>query len=56
VRRLGDDPEQAALARALIEDAAREDEACFVSTPVLCELEWVLVSRYKVLRTEVLRG
>ncbi len=50
---VADDPKQAALARALIEDAVREGEACFVSTPVLCELEWVLVSRYKVSRTEV---
>jgi len=50
---VADDPQQAALARRLIEDAVGEGATCYVSTPVLCELEWVLVSRYRVPRTEI---
>jgi predicted nucleic-acid-binding protein len=50
---MADDPKQAALARRLIEDAIGEGTTCYVSTPVLCELEWVLVSRYGVPRAEI---
>jgi predicted nucleic-acid-binding protein len=49
---VADDPRQAALARHLIEEAITEGINCFVSTPVLCELEWVLGSRYRVPRAE----
>jgi predicted nucleic-acid-binding protein len=50
---VADDPKQAALARELIEEAIGEGTTCYVSTPVVCELEWVLVSRYRVPRTEI---
>jgi predicted nucleic-acid-binding protein len=50
---VADDPKQAALARNLIEEAIGEGTACYLSTPVLCELEWVLVSSYRVSRTEI---
>lgn len=50
---VADDPKQAALAQSLIEEAIGEGTTCYVSTPVLCELEWVLVSRYQVPRTEI---
>ena len=50
---VADDPEQAALARHLIEEAIGDGTTCYVSTPVLCELEWVLVSRYRVPRPEI---
>ena len=50
---VADDPRQAALARHLVEEAISEGTTCYVSTPVLCELEWVLGSRYQVPRTEL---
>jgi predicted nucleic-acid-binding protein len=50
---VGDDPEQAAQARRLLEEASEERESCFVSDPVLCELEWVLASRYRARRADV---
>ncbi|MBV8200792.1 MAG: type II toxin-antitoxin system VapC family toxin [Acidobacteria bacterium] len=50
---VADDLAQAALARSLIEEAIGDGTTCYVSTPVLCELEWVLVSRYRVPRTEI---
>lgn len=50
---VADDPQQAALARRLIEEAIAEGTTCYLSTPVLCELEWVLVSRYRVSRIEI---
>jgi predicted nucleic-acid-binding protein len=50
---VADDPKQAALARHVIEEAIGEGTTCYVSTPVVCELEWVLVSRYRVPRTEI---
>ncbi len=50
---VADDLEQAAAARRLLEAAAETHESCFLSDPVLCELEWVLVSRYRARRTEV---
>jgi predicted nucleic-acid-binding protein len=48
-----DAPEQTAVARRLIEDASGAGTTCFVSAPVLCELEWVLASRYRVPRPVV---
>jgi predicted nucleic-acid-binding protein len=50
---VADGPKQAALARDLIEAATAEGRTCYLSTPVICELEWVLVSRYRVPRTEI---
>ena len=49
-----DDPEQAAQAQALLEDTLRADEVCFVSDPVLCEMEWVLGSCYGASRSDIL--
>lgn len=48
-----DDEAQAARARRLIETCAETGEACLVSNPVLCELEWVLESVYHASRAEV---
>ena len=50
---VADDPEQAEAARQLLENAAAAHDSCFLSDPILCELEWVLVSRYRARRTEV---
>lgn len=41
-----DDPNQAAKATHLIEDAAARGEPCFLSCVVLCETAWVLASAY----------
>lgn len=46
-----DDPEQSALATALIESLTEEDRG-FISTVALVELHWVLRSAYKVSRTD----
>jgi predicted nucleic-acid-binding protein len=51
---VSDDPEQTALVQGLIENAIDAGTTCFVSAPVLCELEWVLASTYRASRTEVL--
>jgi predicted nucleic-acid-binding protein len=51
---VSDDPEQTALAQSLLEGAMDEGSTCFVSAPVLCELEWVLASSYRASRAEVL--
>jgi predicted nucleic-acid-binding protein len=50
---VADDPAQAALARRLIETTIEEAGGCFVSDPVLCELEWVLASCYGARKKEV---
>ncbi|NJL29269.1 MAG: type II toxin-antitoxin system VapC family toxin [Thermoanaerobaculia bacterium] len=49
-----DDPAQAARARALLEAAVADGEPCFLSDPVLCELEWVLESCYDATRQDIL--
>ncbi len=49
-----DDAAQAARAQGLLEDALRGGETCFLSDPVLCELEWVLDSCYGASRHEIL--
>lgn len=49
-----DDPRQAQLARDLLRSTAAAGEACFLSDPVLCELEWLLSRTYDVPRSEVL--
>jgi predicted nucleic-acid-binding protein len=51
---VGDDPGQLALAERLLRLAAESREPCFVSDPVLCELEWVLESSYGAGRADVL--
>lgn len=49
-----DDPAQTALAERLIGEAAEAGEPCFISDLVLCEMEWVLESVYKVKRQDIL--
>lgn len=49
-----DDPGQTALAERLLQEAADAGEHCFISDPVLCEVEWVLESSYKARRGDVL--
>jgi predicted nucleic-acid-binding protein len=49
-----DDPRQAALVERLIQQATEDDEACFVSDVVLCELEWVLEKTYGATRSDLL--
>ncbi len=48
-----DDPVQADLARRLIESEHERGERCFISDPVLCELEWVLESAYGASRRDI---
>jgi len=38
----------------LVESAAESGEACLVTDPVLCEIEWVLESNYKASRSDIL--
>src|SRR5262245_49564589 len=49
-----DDPDQAAAVDRLFKEAIAKQESCFISDPVLCELEWVLSSLYKIPRAEIL--
>lgn len=49
-----DDPDQTALAEGLLQKAADAGEPCFISDPVLCEMEWVLESSYAAGRSDVL--
>jgi len=49
-----DDPGQTALAEQLLQAAADAGEQCFISDPVLCEVEWVLESNYRAKRGDVL--
>ncbi|HXU33641.1 MAG TPA: type II toxin-antitoxin system VapC family toxin [Thermoanaerobaculia bacterium] len=49
-----DDPGQTALAERLLQEASDADETCFISDPVLCEVEWVLESSYRAKRGDVL--
>lgn len=48
-----DDESQAARARRLVERCVETGDACLVSNPVLCELEWVLESVYGASRLDV---
>lgn len=48
------DPDQTALAERLLQEAADAGEPCFISDPVLCEVEWVLESSYAAGRSDVL--
>jgi predicted nucleic-acid-binding protein len=49
-----DDPGQTVLAERLLQEASDEGEPCFVSDPVLCEVEWVLESSYGAKRGDIL--
>ena len=49
-----DDPDQGRHAEHLLQDALLAGEDCFVSDPVLCEIEWVLESCYDASRADVL--
>ena len=48
-----DDPGQAKRARELLESVGNRGERCFISDPVLCEVEWVLDSAYGASRQDV---
>jgi predicted nucleic-acid-binding protein len=48
-----DDEAQATRARALVERCKAAGDACLVSNPVLCELEWVLESLYHATRSDI---
>ena len=51
-----DDAPQVAAARALFEQAATQGNVLFVALTVALELEWVLRSRYRLDKTEILRA
>ncbi len=48
-----DDKPQAERARSLIETCNARGDACLITHPVLCELEWVLDSVYRASRAEI---
>lgn len=48
-----DDARQAPLATDLLRRCHEAGTRCFVSTIVLCELEWVLTSAYEATRSEI---
>lgn len=48
-----DDERQARRARVLIESAAAAGDRCLVTSPVLCELEWVLEGVYHASRSDI---
>lgn len=48
-----DDPKQAAVAAREIEGAASRGEKVLVQPLVLCELEWVLDTSYRLTRPEI---
>lgn len=48
---VGDDPKQGRAAQRLLLQARRSGESVYVADAVLCELVWVLTSRYKLNRT-----
>jgi len=48
-----DDEAQAMRARTLVETCRAAGDACLVSNPVLCELEWVLESVYRASRSDL---
>ena len=49
-----DAPGQVVIAERILRNALERREPCFLSDPVLCELEWVLTSCYKAQRIDVL--
>jgi predicted nucleic-acid-binding protein len=50
---VADDPTKAQVARQLVEQAARRADLVLITDIVLCELEWVLDSAYKVPRAQI---
>lgn len=48
-----DDEDQAMRARTLLETFRGAGDACLITNPVLCELEWVLESVYHASRSDV---
>lgn len=48
-----DDPPQVRLVRGLLQRCHEADAKCLVLLLVLCELEWVLTSCYKVPRDQI---
>ena len=48
-----DDEGQARRARVLLEDSASAGDACLITSPVLCELEWVLEGVYGASRADI---
>lgn len=51
-----DDAAQTERARSVLQRAIDHDTLCYVSDVVLCEIVWVLESRYKFKRTEIRQG
>ena len=51
-----DDESQALLVSRLLEQHIRRSESLWVAATVTLELEWVLRSRYKFTKTEVIRA
>lgn len=49
-----DDPKQYQEAERLLVEARERGEPCFLSDPVLCEVEWVLESCYDASREDIL--
>jgi predicted nucleic-acid-binding protein len=49
----GDDPDQARKAEAFLEETEEEGGRLHVSSVTLCELAWVLRSRYRMSRQEI---
>ncbi|BAU15893.1 hypothetical protein LEP3755_64590 (plasmid) [Leptolyngbya sp. NIES-3755] len=49
-----DDEEQWRIVNDLISEATEAGETCFINNIVLCELIWVLRSRYKVSRSDLI--
>ena len=49
----GDDPDQARKVEALLEKTEEEGDRLHVSSVTLCELAWVLRSRYRMSRQEI---
>lgn len=50
---VGDDPEQARKAKALVTKLDEDEARAFVSDIVLCELVWVLASCYRLGRAQI---
>ena len=50
---MGDDPDQTAVARALITRAEAAGEQLLVTVPVLCELMWTLERSYRLTRAQI---
>ncbi len=49
-----DDPDQTAIAAAMVEQAIKTEEPLFVTQIVLCELVWVLSHAYRFRRADIL--